>query len=196
MTKLTSGDDVEVGSSGDDKIIAGGGDDTVFGGSGDDLIFGGSGEDVLKGGIGDDTLKGGTGDDTLFGGDGNDKLFGGSGEDLLQSVSGLNLFQGGEDADTFVFKAHATNVNVTGNFGTEAENIIQVVDLDFSEGDEIVFSGFTGLGTVSSEAELQALVDSLDDDDKSSAQGNLVLSFVNDDGATLDVILNGFGDLV
>lgn len=69
---------------------------------------------ILNASGGDDTLRGGRGDDILVGGEGNDKLFGGDG------------------ADQFRFFFDTVS-------GTDTDFIY---DLDFSEGDTIVFGHF------------------------------------------------------
>ncbi len=85
------------------------------GGAGDDTLVGGSGNDTLTGGGGNDILEGGWGNDTLAGGGGNDDLTGGRGD------------------DTFVF----TN-------DSSSSNDVDTIQ-DFSDGDTIQLSGFTGI---------------------------------------------------
>ena len=69
---------------------------------------------MLRGGAGDDILRGGKYDDILVGGEGNDKMFGGDG------------------ADQFRFFLNEVS-------GTDTDFIY---DLDFSEGDTLVFGNF------------------------------------------------------
>jgi Ca2+-binding RTX toxin-like protein len=114
----TSTDDVLFGSETDGgNIVAGGGNDTIFGGNGASLIQGSADNDVIVGGGASDTIGGQLGDDTILGNGGNDQLAGRSGNDWLE---------GGEGADTFRFAET--------DFGNDV-----VLDLDFSEGDRLVF---------------------------------------------------------
>lgn len=93
------------------------------GGAGDDKLASGHGDDALIGRAGDDFLYARRGDDWLDGGRGNDRLTGGQGSDMMI---------GGAGADKFVF------------YGTDARNGDHdiVADLDFAEGDRLVFGHF------------------------------------------------------
>ncbi len=70
---------------------------------------------VLNGLAGDDILRGGRGDDILTGGSGNDQLWGGNGADQFRFFG--NNIEGSSDLD-------------------------KIYDLDFSEGDTLVFGNY------------------------------------------------------
>jgi|GEM_PF-2380242 len=133
MPKIIGNDDqinFISGSLSNDRIYGGNQTDFISGGGGDDFIHGGFGSDFLNGGDGNDKLLGGAGDDRLFGGTGNDILKGGEGNDVLQGEDGDDklvlgdgdIANGGNDADTFVWKV-------------EADETISISDFDASEGD-------------------------------------------------------------
>lgn len=90
-------------------------DDTILGGNKSDLLLGQKGSDYLDGGNGNDLLFGGAGDDWLLGGGGDDILIGGSGADQFR-FDGARI-EGCRDTDI-------------------------VADLNFSQGDKLVVSGF------------------------------------------------------
>lgn len=80
---------------------------------------------LLLGGVGDDVLRGGNYDDWLVGGRGDDQMYGGGGADQFRFF-GNQIGQGtGENAETV--------------------DRDRVYDLDFSEGDVLVFGALTGL---------------------------------------------------
>jgi Ca2+-binding RTX toxin-like protein len=114
----TSNDDVMFGTENLGGAIVGGtGNDTILSGSGNSLIIGGEGNDIVLGGASSDTIGGQAGDDTIFGGAGNDQLSGGADNDTIT---------GDDGADTFRFS--------TTTFGHDV-----VTDLNFAEGDRLVF---------------------------------------------------------
>ena len=98
------------------QLIGGGANDTVLGGSGNTAEQGNDQNDLLVGGSGNDTIGGQNGDDTVFGNAGDDQIAGGAGNDLLS---------GDDGADSFRFGA---------GFGHDT-----VTDLNFAEGDRLVF---------------------------------------------------------
>ncbi|PLC51119.1 heme peroxidase [Pollutimonas subterranea] len=130
-----SGNDILFGEDGNDHILAGAGDDLISGGQGRDNVFGGSGNDTIVAELndGDDLYFGDAGSDTLdmsaISSDslvvlsangsgsaksalsGTDMLFSienvrtGSGADIIIASEVANVMDGGEGADTFVFKS-------------------------------------------------------------------------------------------
>lgn len=95
-------------------------DQNYVGGNAGDNDIQSSGRDgtILNGGAGDDILRGSRGDDILTGGSGNDQLWGGDG------------------ADQFRFFGD----NIGG-----ASDLDKIYDLDFSEGDSLVFGNYGAL---------------------------------------------------
>lgn len=91
---------------------------------------GGAGDDVIATPHGDDVIHGGAGDDTLYSRRGDDWLDGGAGDDVLTGCEGSDTLNGGDGADKFVF------------YGSHGEGRDLIVDLDFTEGDRLVFGGF------------------------------------------------------
>ena len=81
-------------------------------------LRGGNGPDVLDAGPGNQILKGLGGNDTLIGGPGDDLMTGGTGADVFQ-FSGRDIAEHQHDNDT-------------------------ISDLNFAEGDKLVFSGYQG----------------------------------------------------
>ena len=96
----------------------------VVGNGGANLLAGNSGANLLQGGDGNDTLVGGAGSDTLQGGNGDDRLDGGA---------GVDRYVGGVGKDNFVL-AH----------NELADDSI----VDFSKGDHVILTGFSGGSTV------------------------------------------------
>ena len=78
------------------------GDDTVTGTTGAETLIGGEGNDTLSGLAGDDILKGGAGTDSLDGGLGADDLYGGGNLDtfILEAGDSVLSFGGTGDAGT------------------------------------------------------------------------------------------------
>lgn len=72
-------------------------DELVVGTAGADSIDGGDGDDLLQGGDGNDALQGGAGDDLLYGGNGINSLVGGLGDDYYQILGGTDTIS--ENAD-------------------------------------------------------------------------------------------------
>jgi len=75
----------------------------------------------ISGGFGDDILRGGSSDDILVGGAGDDKMYGGAG------------------ADQFRFFGTAANPRDAVSGASDRDYIF---DLNFGEGDKLVFGGF------------------------------------------------------
>jgi Ca2+-binding RTX toxin-like protein len=116
------------GSSGEDLLIGGAKvNQAINGGSGDDILVAGGDGAQMMGGGGNDKLIGGAGNDTLSGGEGDDLLFGGVGNDLLNGSEGNDILTGGDGKDIFQFKGSG--------FGHDT-----VTDLNFSDGDSLVFA--------------------------------------------------------
>ena len=169
----TSNDDVMFGTENLGGAIVGGtGNDTILAGSGNSLVIGGEGNDIILGGAGSDTIGGQGGDDTIFGGSGNDQLSGGAGNDTLT---------GDDGADTFRFSGN--------DFGHDV-----VTDLNFAEGDRLVFfAGSVSADNVVVEnvAELVNLAANIATSFHVDG-GNLTLEFAGHGSVTLAE----FGDLV
>lgn len=91
---------------------------------------GGAGDDMIAAPHGDDVIEGGGGDDTLYSRRGDDWLNGGAGDDVLTGCEGSDTLIGGDGADKFVFT------------GDRIDGRDLIVDLDFSEGDRLVFGHF------------------------------------------------------
>jgi Ca2+-binding RTX toxin-like protein len=104
--RLSSFNDVFVGSDNSTTVNGGAGDDVITGGASDDVLSGDDGNDTLVGGDGTDFLDGGDGDDTLDGGAGADIMSGGAGNDTIVVHSGDVLFgesiDGGDGFDRLV----------------------------------------------------------------------------------------------
>jgi hypothetical protein len=126
---------------------------------------------------GDDILRGGKFDDLLVGGEGNDSMFGGDG------------------ADQFRFFLNEVS-------GTDTD---WIYDLDFSEGDELVFGNFAAdtfvagagvnafsmgtAGIINSIEGLQALVNAADDNWTAAQRGDTdTLELTYTDGNVTQVI--------
>ncbi|KAA9013036.1 calcium-binding protein [Sphingobium limneticum] len=91
----------------------------VGGNAGDnDIQSSGRAGTILNGQAGDDILRGSRGDDILTGGSGNDQLWGGDGADQFRFFG--NNIGGASDTD-------------------------KIYDLDFSEGDTLVFGNYGSL---------------------------------------------------
>lgn len=86
---------------------------------------------LINAGAGDDILRGGRFDDILVGGSGNDQMFGGDGADQFRFFG--NQIDGAGDLD-------------------------KIFDLDFSEGDTLVFGSFAA-GTFSDDDGVNAFAD-------------------------------------
>ena len=86
-------------------------------GNDDDLTATPTGS-MIAGNGGDDVLRGGKSDDILIGGAGNDKLYGGAGADQFRFFG--NQVDGGSDVDA-------------------------IYDLNFAQGDKLVFGEYNGL---------------------------------------------------
>ncbi|WP_370338260.1 hypothetical protein [Parvularcula marina] len=168
-------DDVLDGGNNADTVRGQAGNDTVRGGAGNDLVEGRGGNDLVEGGSGDDTVTGNAGADTVRGGTGNDRLNGGNGADLLIAEEGVDRLTGGSGADDFDVR--------------DAERAI-IVDLDFGEGDEIIFED----AIISSEAELLAYIDVNELVVTQTGNGGNNLTIEYGDGQEL--VLQGEGDLI
>lgn len=165
------------------------------------------GQNAYVGGNKQDNDIQATGDDdgtTLFGNDGNDTLRGGSSSDILNGGSDNDELFGGDDADQFRFFA----ADITG--GQDTDN---VRDLDFGEGDLLVFGGF-GSGTFTDSDGVDAfnggsdvrlsswegVVNAVDGSANvtafkqfpaSTTNDNLVLRVTDSDGDIMDVVITG-----
>ena len=155
-----SGDDTYVVDSAGDVVteIAGEGTDTVqtslsytlgldvenliqtgsaningVGNAANNMLTGNGGANVLSGLAGNDAIDGGGGADTLSGGVGADTLTGGNGDDRLDGGAGVDRYVGGVGKDNFVL-AH----------NELADDSI----VDFSKGDHVILTGFSGGSTV------------------------------------------------
>jgi len=115
---------------GDNRINGTNDNDTIVGTAGDDLLVGRPGQDGISGIDGDDYLEGNAGDDTLLGGTGDDWLIGGAGDDL---------YSGGTGTDQFRF--YGNNITGAGS-ATPGSDFDIVEDLNFAEGDQLVFARF------------------------------------------------------
>lgn len=93
--------------------------------------------DIVRGTVGDDTLSANSQGSQVRGGPGNDVIRGGKGDDFILGGAGDDILSGGKGADQFRF----SGVDMGG--GTDTDRI---VDLNFGEGDKIVFNDF-GAGT-------------------------------------------------
>ncbi|ODP36486.1 calcium-binding protein [Sphingomonas turrisvirgatae] len=92
--------------------------DYVSGGAGSNDIRATAGGTMLAGNAGSDVLRGGKGDDILIGGAGDDALYGGAGGDQFRFFG--NQIEGASDTD-------------------------RLYDLNFADGDTLVFGAFGGL---------------------------------------------------
>lgn len=168
--------DVLYGGDGDDNIKGGGGNDVHYGDDGSDFIKGGSRQDVLYGGTGDDILSGNSFDDALYGGAGDDVLRSGGDDDILAGGTGNDWLKGGTGADRFIFNegdgedlivdfdATLDTLELSGAFLDNIESIADLVatysavasgtlQLDFGNGDVIVFAGLNSLADLSDAVE-------------------------------------------
>lgn len=114
--------------------------DTIYGGEGNDSIFGQEGNDFLNGNQDNDYLVGGAGNDSIRGGKGGDVLLGEQGLDTLIGDSDQDALSGG------VAEAGTTEVDVFVLRGDAGANTLSQADLilDFSAGDKIGITNFTG----------------------------------------------------
>jgi len=112
---------------------------------------------------GKDSVDLSPGDDTLIGGSNNDDLRGWGGDDTIIMRWGNDTATGGEGADQFVFDGRYTN---NGDSHT-------ILDLDFSEGDSLLFQ-FTQPGPYDQTFELFSIADIVDADSNGllAATGN------------------------
>ena len=94
--RLTTSDDVFIGSAGNDVVNGDAGNDVLEGRNGNDALTGHSGNDTIYGGDGADSIWGGGNDDVLFGGTGNDQIWGDANNDVIT---------GGADGGTFSMSA-------------------------------------------------------------------------------------------
>lgn len=92
--------------------------DNVPGSTGNDDLTATKAGARVSGGAGNDTLRGGKGDDILIGGPGDDMLRGGGGADQFRFFG--NAVEGANDTD-------------------------RLFDLNFGEGDQLVFGSYNGL---------------------------------------------------
>lgn len=137
-TAATAFDEADTPQSADERIQnLNFRDDTVFdsidvvGGRKADKLFGTQGNEAMFGFGGNDRMFGNNGDDAMFGGRGNDRLSGQTGNDLLNGEQGNDRLFGGSGGDSFEF---------TGDTVGRSRDIVE--DLDFTEGDRLVFEGF------------------------------------------------------
>ncbi|MFB2933964.1 calcium-binding protein [Aerosakkonemataceae cyanobacterium BLCC-F154] len=166
------GDDRLILGKGNDTIFGGKGNDTIAGEQGNDFFSGDIGDDILYGGdfnnqFSDlaDSIYGGTGNDTIFGQEGddfingnqdNDYLVGGKGNDIIRGGKDVDLLLGEEGSDTLigdlgqdVLSGGIAEVGTTDVFvlrGDSQANELSEADLilDFSPGDKIGITNFTG----------------------------------------------------
>lgn len=112
---------------------------------------------------GKDSVDLSPGDDTLIGGSNNDDLRGWGGNDTIIMRWGNDTATGGDGADQFVFDGRYTN---NGDSHT-------ILDLDFSEGDSLLFQ-FTQPGPYDQTFELFSIADIVDADSNGllAATGN------------------------
>jgi len=162
-------------------------------------VSGTPGPDDLKATSADTRLAGGAGDDVLRGGKGNDILIGGAGDDIMS---------GGAGADQFRFIASLYE----GDGGADTDRI---VDLNFSEGDWLVFENYAdgtwedAPGLAVFDADTDAIVSSwtglvnlVEGADNVTATGNaglnlLVVRIEFDGGKVQEIrITNGYDDYV
>lgn len=138
---------------------------------------------LLQAGAGDDILRGGKYDDVLVGGSGNDQMFGGDGADQFRFFG--SQIDGASDSD-------------------------RIYDLDFSEGDTLVFgnyaagtfvdddgvNGFT-LGTAASISSWEGVVNAVDNSALVTASrqsiynDNLILSIDTGAGQVQNLVITG-----
>jgi Ca2+-binding RTX toxin-like protein len=110
-------------------------------------------------------IRGEAGDDTITGSSGNDTLIGGTGSDTLT---------GGSGADMFSFAQ-----------GQAGDN--RITDLDFSDGDKLVFDGLFGSGSTEFQ-NLATFEEAVDDEGYTTTtanDGDLIVDFR--DGQTLEL---------
>lgn len=100
-------------------------------------VSGKAGDDVIRANYGDP-------DGTMMrGGGGNDKMYGGKFDDIIVGGEGNDQMAGGAGADQFRFFLNEVS-------GTDTDYIY---DLDFSEGDSLVFGNFAA-GTFTDTADI------------------------------------------
>lgn len=121
---------------------------------------------IYNGGAGNDTLRGGKYDDILSGGAGNDTYFGGDGADQFRFFG--DQIEGTSDLD-------------------------KVFDLDFSEGDSLVFGNY-GAGTFADGAGINAYGAGNTDAQITSWEG--LASFIQNSGATVTFSEKGNTDVL
>ncbi len=99
-----AGNDILRGDEGEDWLVGGDGNDELYGDAGADELLGQNGNDILDGGTNNDLLYAGDGDDTLRGDAGSDHLYGHGGDDLLDAGSdqAADVLTGGKGLDEFV----------------------------------------------------------------------------------------------
>ncbi|MEH3145769.1 MAG: calcium-binding protein [Methylobacterium frigidaeris] len=139
----TSGSDKIEGRAGNDVLRGKDGSDYIAGGAGNDTLYGGRGNDALLGGVGNDDLHGDKGNNYLDGGAGNDTLRGSTGDDWLIGGAGNDLMYGGKGADQFRF--YGTDLlRADIQSGPQAKHIDidKIFDLNFGDGDKLVFDHF------------------------------------------------------
>ena len=96
---------IYMGGGGGDLILATGRHAISRGGSGNDDILGTLGNDWLTGDAGHDFIDASGGNDFIAGGAGDDQLYGRGGEDWIIGGAGDDRMSGGDDGDTFAFRA-------------------------------------------------------------------------------------------
>lgn len=92
--------------------------DYISGNAADNDFRATQGGSMMAGGLGNDVLRGGRGDDILIGGAGDDRLYGGAGADQFRFFG--NQVGGASDVDS-------------------------IYDLNFGQGDSLVFGEYNGL---------------------------------------------------
>jgi Ca2+-binding RTX toxin-like protein len=90
----------------------------------------------VRGTAGNDDLRADSGGSQVRGGAGNDVIRGGRGDDIIVGGPGDDIMSGGKGADQFRF------------FGNEidgASDTDRITDLNFGEGDWLVFGNYNGV---------------------------------------------------
>lgn len=154
----------------------------------DDLTASGTGSHLVGGG-GDDVLRGGKSDDILTGGAGNDKLYGGAGGDQFRFFG--DQIDGASDVDA-IYDLNFGDGDIlvfgeyNGLFSTDAPGLNA-----FNSGDAAIISTFSGLAAAYEAS-----------GGRISYTGNaslnlLIISFENGDGATQTIrITQGYDAFV